>query len=147
PSGQAIAIWGVKVVYGTNNRTFDITFATQTAPGSYSMQVGPEVLDSTGKVKMNLWSGRFQVAAPPAQPQITSAAPSGPTANSLSKVRVTFNAPVALYSLTPPDALPIWPSGQAIAIWSVKVVSGTNNRTFDIAFATQTAPGTYSLHV
>jgi subtilisin family serine protease/subtilisin-like proprotein convertase family protein len=44
PSGGAIAVQGVKLVDGTTNQ-FDVTFATQTAFGTYAIGVGPQVLD------------------------------------------------------------------------------------------------------
>ncbi len=39
---------GVVAVPGTSNRQFDVTFATQSAPGSYSMVLGPAVCDRAG---------------------------------------------------------------------------------------------------
>lgn len=44
PDGTGIGVTGVTPVSGTNNQ-FDVTFATQTMAGSYSITVGPDILD------------------------------------------------------------------------------------------------------
>jgi fibronectin type 3 domain-containing protein len=38
----------VNVVAGSGNRQFDVTFATQTTPGTYTLVLGPNILDRTG---------------------------------------------------------------------------------------------------
>src|SRR5262249_51048474 len=48
PDGRRIPIWNVKVVNNTGDRTYEITFATQSASGAYAMHVGPEVRDLAG---------------------------------------------------------------------------------------------------
>jgi len=48
PAG-AIVVRGVAVVAGTDNTTFDITFDKQTAAGSYSVSLGPDVWDVTAQ--------------------------------------------------------------------------------------------------
>lgn len=48
PAGS-ITVGGVSVVAGTDNTTFDITFARQTAAGSYSVSIGPDVWDVTAQ--------------------------------------------------------------------------------------------------
>ncbi len=51
PDGTSIGVTGVTPVSGTNNQ-FDVTFATQTMAGTYSVTVGPDVLDVPGN-RMN----------------------------------------------------------------------------------------------
>jgi subtilisin family serine protease/subtilisin-like proprotein convertase family protein len=47
PNG-ALTVTGVTPVTGTNNTQFDLTFATQTAAGTYTLVLGPGVLDAAG---------------------------------------------------------------------------------------------------
>ncbi|MCR4415385.1 MAG: S8 family serine peptidase, partial [Thermoguttaceae bacterium] len=47
PQGS-LAAGGVQVVAGSNNTQFDVTFAAQTAPGTYRFDVGPDVRDVAG---------------------------------------------------------------------------------------------------
>ena len=47
PSGQQIAASAVTLVAGSNDTEFDVFFPTQTAAGSYSLKIGPEVFDNT----------------------------------------------------------------------------------------------------
>jgi subtilisin family serine protease len=47
PAG-AVVVNGVQVVTDSGNRQFDITFATQSTPGTYSLTVGPDIRDLAG---------------------------------------------------------------------------------------------------
>src|SRR5262249_30904916 len=47
PSGT-IRVTAVNVVAGSNNHQFDITFPVQTALGSYSLTIGPDITDWSG---------------------------------------------------------------------------------------------------
>jgi serine protease len=47
PNGS-LAISGVTAVAGTNGTQFDLTFATQTVGGTYTLVVGPNILDLAG---------------------------------------------------------------------------------------------------
>jgi subtilisin family serine protease len=46
--GGAIAVSDVIPVAGTSNRQFDVTFATQSAEGDYTLVIGPEIADRAG---------------------------------------------------------------------------------------------------
>ncbi|MBI3466962.1 MAG: S8 family serine peptidase, partial [Planctomycetes bacterium] len=46
--GGALSITAVSVVPGSNNRQFDIAFPPQSAPGAYSLLIGPDIRDSAG---------------------------------------------------------------------------------------------------
>ncbi|MEO1973055.1 MAG: SBBP repeat-containing protein, partial [Pirellulaceae bacterium] len=48
PTGGTIAVAGVTVVPNTNDRQFDVTFAAQTDFGTYTVQIGPQVLNLVG---------------------------------------------------------------------------------------------------
>jgi hypothetical protein len=47
--GGSITVNGVSPVPGTDGTTFDVTFARQTAAGSYTISVGPDVWDVTAQ--------------------------------------------------------------------------------------------------
>ncbi len=48
PGGAGITPTGVAAVSGSNGTQFDVTFATQSALGTYSITVGPDILDLAG---------------------------------------------------------------------------------------------------
>jgi serine protease len=48
PAGQVIAITGVTVVAGSNSTQFDVTFASQSAVGTYRIAIGPAISDVAG---------------------------------------------------------------------------------------------------
>jgi subtilisin family serine protease/subtilisin-like proprotein convertase family protein len=48
PTGKVILVSAVGVVDAPANRTFDISFPTQTVPGRYSLAIGPDVVDPQG---------------------------------------------------------------------------------------------------
>jgi subtilisin-like proprotein convertase family protein len=48
PAG-AVAVTAVQPVAGGGNRSFDITFPTQTAAGTYTLKLGAPIHDTTGK--------------------------------------------------------------------------------------------------
>jgi subtilisin family serine protease len=48
PAG-AVAVSAVQPVAGSGNTSFDITFPTQTAAGTYTLKLGPPIHDMTGK--------------------------------------------------------------------------------------------------
>jgi subtilisin-like proprotein convertase family protein len=60
PNG-GIAISGVTPVSGTGNTQFDITFATQTAPGTYRLTVGPHIQDAAGHEMLQAFTASFTV--------------------------------------------------------------------------------------
>jgi len=49
PTGQRIAVTGITPIAGTNNTHFDVSFATQTQVGTYTMSIGPDVRDTSGR--------------------------------------------------------------------------------------------------
>jgi subtilisin family serine protease/subtilisin-like proprotein convertase family protein len=60
PNGP-IAITGVATVAGTGNTQFDVTFATQTAPGAYRLTIGPHIQDAAGSEMTQAYSVTFTV--------------------------------------------------------------------------------------
>ncbi len=60
PSGQQIAATSVTLVAGSNDTEFDIFFPTQTAVGTYSLKIGPEVFDNAW-TKMTVFQTTFTI--------------------------------------------------------------------------------------
>jgi len=48
PSGQTIGITGVTPVSGSNNTVFDVTFASQSGAGTYTLAIGTDIRDLAG---------------------------------------------------------------------------------------------------
>jgi subtilisin-like proprotein convertase family protein len=71
----------------------------------------------------------------------------GGPANSLTWLQVTFDRPMNVSTFTPVDVRLLAPNGHAVTVTAVQVVAGTNNKTFTIQVARQTAFGTYHLQV
>src|SRR5205823_602262 len=121
---------------------------TQTASGTYSLRIGPEVMTPAG-TKMTVYTTTFQLTAPPVvtRPVITSATSSRPSANTLASVRVTFDQSVNPSTFSAADVALTGPSGQPIAVTGVKVVTGSRFPSTALFRSTQTASGTYSLRI
>jgi extracellular elastinolytic metalloproteinase len=75
--GGSIGVTGVSVVGGSGDKKFDISFAAQSAPGAYTMVLGPDIQDTSGnkmdqnnnqtpgEVPGDQYSGTFSIAPPP----------------------------------------------------------------------------------
>jgi subtilisin-like proprotein convertase family protein len=64
PYGQAVPVTSVSAVAGTHDRTFVVYFARQTTPGTYTLQVGPGVLDQAGH-HLAPYQASYRLPAPP----------------------------------------------------------------------------------
>jgi subtilisin family serine protease/subtilisin-like proprotein convertase family protein len=101
-----------------------------------------------GRLNAGAALGGGQEATPASTPpRITAAVPGGPSANTLSKVRVTFDRAMALSTFQKAAVHLVGPGGRVIAIAGVKVVAGSGDRTFEVTFAAQTAAGTYTMRI
>jgi subtilisin family serine protease/subtilisin-like proprotein convertase family protein len=79
-------------------------------------------------------------------PQVVDSSATGPNANSINDVRLTFSKPINPATLTPAAVNLTGPNGRPVAV-TVRAVAGSGNRQFDLVFATQTASGLYVLSV
>jgi hypothetical protein len=59
PNGNAVTVDSVTPVSGSNNTQFDIGFAAQTVVGTYSMTIGPNILDFFGNPMPVAFTGTF----------------------------------------------------------------------------------------
>ena len=157
PDGVAIAVASVTPVSGSSI-LYDLNFATQTRPGYYKLQVGPDVTAPDGG-RLTVFNSSLYLKgdpnAPP--PPVTPPPPTapalrivdsvaGPTASQFTKVTVRFDRPPVASTFTPADVVLSGPDGVAIAVASVTPVSGSSIL-YDLNFATQTRPGYYKLQV
>ena len=160
PDGKAIAITSITGVAGSGDRRFVLAFAAQTRGGYYKLRVGPEVSDPRG-IKMTVFNSSLYLNAtapvtptvpPPSPPaanalRIQDSTASGSTAGTYNKITVQFDRAVSVGTFTPADVYLVGPDGGVITVSSVRVVSGSSDRRFDLNFATQTRGGYYKLRV
>jgi subtilisin family serine protease/subtilisin-like proprotein convertase family protein len=168
PSSVALAAPGVNILstepgnsYGTLSGT---SVATPEVTGVLALvwgqhpswtyqQVIHQVLSTVdplpglaGKV---LSGGRLDAAAAVGAsanaPQVLSSSVSGPSPNAFNDVRLTFSTAMNPSTLAAAVSL-TGAAGQAIPV-TIAAVANSGNSQFDVQFATQTAPGSYSLHV
>jgi serine protease len=62
PNGK-IAIKNVLAVAGSSNTQFDITFDTQSTPGTYTITIGPGIADLAGNTIKTTYTGSFTIVA------------------------------------------------------------------------------------
>ncbi len=62
PAGQAIAVQDVEPVDGSDGRQFDVSFDPQTAFGTYTMVIGPGIMDPYGNTITTPFSGTVAVS-------------------------------------------------------------------------------------
>jgi hypothetical protein len=156
PDGSAIAISDVQPVAGSNNTSFDISFAQQITLGHYTLVLGPDILDSQGRqmdqngngipgeVPDDEYTANFTIQGP----KITASTPTG-NANlpgAVSSIRVTFNQPMDPSTFGTGAVSLTGPAG-AITVNSVTPVAGSNNTQFDIGVNALGATGVYALTV
>jgi hypothetical protein len=63
PGGVAVPVTAVTAVPYTNNTQFDITFALTAGPGTYVLQVGPNLKDVYGNVMDTFFTSTFTVVS------------------------------------------------------------------------------------
>jgi methionine-rich copper-binding protein CopC len=154
PNGNPLVVNSVRPVDGSNNTQFDVSFATQTQAGTYTMVIGPKIKDFMHRQMDQDQDG---IAGQPDDEytatftiegaRITNFVRNGSPTNPPTNVRVTFNEPVDPTTFDPSQVAFTDPNGNPITVNSVSPVSGSNNTQFDIAFDSQTTVGTYSMTI
>jgi hypothetical protein len=155
PNGNQVPVSGVQAVAGSNNTQFDVQFAPLTLSGSYSMVVGPNVLDAfgnpmdqdddlvTGQTPDDQYVAQFALASP----AVLSTTLTGSFNDQVDHGRLVFNLPIDPNSFTPDQFVLLDPSGNPVNVTGITPVDGTNNTQWDVTFDPQTALGTYNLTV
>jgi len=69
------------------------------------------------------------------------------TSSSFTHARVVFSSPINASTFTADDVVVTGPSGQRIPVTRITPMAGTNNTRFDVAFASQTQVGTYTMTI
>jgi len=151
----------VQAVAGSGNTRFNIAFPALTAAGTYTLTVGPGVLDTAGN-PMNqngngvngeasdAWSANWVVNSKPPADTTGAKVSSGQwilQGGLAVAARLNFSEAIAPASFTTADVTLTGPGG-AVAVTSVRVVSGTGNKQFQINFGSALRDvGTYTLKV
>jgi subtilisin family serine protease/subtilisin-like proprotein convertase family protein len=121
-------------------------------------QIKSQILDTVDVVEALdglVASGRLNAAAalgnapppPPdlSAPKVTSSTPSGGVTGTVGSVRLRFNEPIDPTTFDLNDVISFDGPGGPIAVTSVSVVEGTNERTFEVTFDDQVDFGEYAL--
>jgi hypothetical protein len=90
--------------------------------------------------------GAYQAQTAVTAPQVVASDPAGVIDPPVNHVRLTFNHPMDLSTMTTAQFSLTGPGG-SIAVTGVSVVASTNNQQFDVSFASQSQPGDYALVV
>ena len=160
PAGT-ISVSSVQPVAGSGNTQFSIAFPALTAAGTYTLTVGPAVLDTAGNPmdqnangvngeSSDSWSANWVINAQPPADTAGAKVTSGQwilQGGLVTGVRLNFSEAIAPASFTPADVSLAGPNGP-VAVTSVRVVTGTGNRQFLITFGSALQDvGTYLLKV
>jgi subtilisin family serine protease/fibronectin type 3 domain-containing protein/methionine-rich copper-binding protein CopC len=163
-----LAAPGVDILSTTPNNTYSTfsgtSMATPHVAGAIAMvrdlhpdwtyrQVIDQVLGTVDPVPAlqgkTASGGRLNLAAAvtpdTAGPQIVATSPAGDLLDPVSSLRVTFNEAIDVGTFTTDDMVSFSGPAGPISVIGVVAVPGTNNRQFDVTFATQSAPGSYSM--
>jgi hypothetical protein len=139
--GGDIPVLGVIPVAGSDFTRFDIVFPPQTGAGSYSMILGPGILDRSGNPMRGAYLLDFTLGGP----RIVSSSPSGNVVTPVGHVRVTFNYPINPDSFTPAQVAQFTGPNGDIRVTNVAAVPFTNDTRFDTGFDTQNGLGRYGM--
>ncbi|MBN1845535.1 MAG: hypothetical protein JW810_07615, partial [Sedimentisphaerales bacterium] len=133
--------------------TWRIDFPAQSAAGVYCLKIGPNIQDALGN-PMNqdgdtvngepvddVYTANLSIAV--SDLKIDSHTPTAGQDSGIDHLEVTFSRAIAADTFTPADVQITGPAG-AINVSSVSPVSGTVYR---IAFAPQTAAGSYTVRI
>jgi subtilisin-like proprotein convertase family protein len=160
PNGPISPLNFVDVNPGLHN-VWKVTFAAQSAYGTYTLNVSPNVQDLAGNAMNQNHNAVFgESGVSPAGDgyqtmfsilplRIVASTPSAPVA-ALSAVTVTFDMPIDPKTFTTGDASLLAPDGTVVAPLTVTDATlGTTNlhNIWQLLFPTQSVPGTYTLTV
>jgi hypothetical protein len=132
-SGATIPVT-VDVVAGSGDTQFDLSFATQTTPGNYSLTIGPNILDTTGKPMDNAYNTTLSIVGPMiiADSGITHGQSYLPGALDTVTEQVTFNEPIDPTTFTP-DQVVFYGNNNVFQANNVTAADNTNTK-FNITF-------------
>ncbi|MCY2936836.1 MAG: S8 family serine peptidase [Planctomycetota bacterium] len=159
PAGT-VSITSVVAVAGSGNTKFAVVFPALSAVGTYTLKVGPAVLDTAGNEMdqdgngtngqtTDAFSMNWVISAtPPADvtgPRITTGV--FILSNGLATgATLTFSEAILVSSFTKVDVTLTGPNGK-ITINSVALITGSGNKVFKVTFPALQSNGTYTLKV
>ena len=157
PNGK-ITINSVVVVTGSGNKVFKVTFPALQGNGTYTLKVGPAILDTASNPMDQNGDGTnggtadaFQmdwIIKPPVDLKGARVVDGvfTQTAGYATGGKLTFSEAIDVASFTIADLVLLGPGG-TFSITSVLPVSGSGGTQFVVAFPALTAVGTYTLKV
>ena len=158
PNGAISTTYTIAAVSGSGNKQFDVTFGAQAASGSYTMVIGPNILDTAANAMNQDGDTTNGEATQDRYTASTTWFVSGPTvtasyilrsaANTFDKVRLTFDRAIDPATFTAADmASFVGPNGTITTAYTIAAVSGSGNTKFDVSFGAQSVDGNYSMVV
>jgi hypothetical protein len=154
PVGNPVTVTDVRPVPFSDNTQFDILFDPAELAGTYTMVLGPYILDPygnpmdqngnliPGEIPGDQFTATFSVPAP----KLVASAPSGTLHGPVASVQVTFDTPMNPDTFTTDYVTSfIGPGGIAIPVTDVEPIPDTNNTQFQISFDPQSASGQYQM--
>lgn len=82
-----------------------------------------------------------------AGPRVTHFYFAGDVTNTYDRLRITFDSPIDVNTLTSENVVVLDPAGQPLAILGAEALAGSNNTRFDVRFASSGLAGWYNLAV
>ena len=137
-------------VAGSAGYQYDVNFAPQGGAGTYDLSLSAGMFDrrgvrvdnnlnGVGSEAADLYTTSFAILGP----QITDATPSGADFGPIGSFRLTFDTPIDPATFGPSDVALTGPAG-TIAVADVVPVPGSGDTQYDVRFAPQGFPGSYS---
>jgi hypothetical protein len=145
-------------VAGSNNRQFDLTFASQSHLGRYALTIGPDILDTAGRpmdqnhngipgeIPDDEYTATFSLQAP----KVIASTPAGTShlpGELISSATVTFNEPIDPTTFTPDKIFGFRGPDGLHPIRSVAPIPGSGNTSFTIGFDPLAVSGRYTMLV
>lgn len=138
-----IAVQGITPVAG--NREFDITFAQQVITGFYTIDLGPNILDTNGNAMDQFqddnpgqFDDRFIGTFGIGGPVVVDIQVQGNAENAITGIRYTFDRAMDAASIMPEILSVYGPGGGALAVSSFEAV-GPTGRIFEARLASPSA--------
>jgi subtilisin family serine protease/subtilisin-like proprotein convertase family protein len=146
PTGNVIPITAINIVANTTDKQFTLSFAPQTAAGTYTLSLSSAILDRDNDPLVP-YKTTFQVTTPGStSPTVTGVTETGATSGNLTGITVTFSKTIGVPSIRAAGSITLTgPTGNVIPITAINIVANTTDKQFTLSFAPQTAAGTYTL--
>jgi methionine-rich copper-binding protein CopC len=155
PDGTAIPVTSITPIDGTSDTQFSIGFDPLATAGSYTLTVGPNVLDKFGNpmdqnlngVAGQVPNDQFVLQFGVASPAVVSTTLTGTFNHQVvDHGRLVFNEPIDPGSFTPDQFSLVDPDGNPVNVTGINPVDDTDTQ-FDVTFDPQATLGTYTVTV